>query len=345
MPLLELKIESDPERRREVYEEVLRLSSPTRSYYFMIGLSGIIATYGLLANSVAAVIGAMLVAPMLWPIFGMAMSLTTGDRKLLRTSLTSLLMGVAVVVGLSFLVGLLPWRPAFGSEVWLRTQPTLYELVIALASGLAGAYALVNPRMSPALPGVAVATALVPPLATMGLGLATARWEVAGGAALLFVANLLAIELATALIFVLFGMIGEVTAEIESMLGLLKRFAISLVILAVVATYMTYTLVRVVGDSRIQQQSEEVIAQELSLVWGAELGSVQQVREPDALKLTATVYAPRKLTSEQIAATERKLESALGRQVHLYVRSIISEYADANGPVTGEPGDGVSPGD
>jgi uncharacterized hydrophobic protein (TIGR00271 family) len=141
------------ERREEIHHDVAKMSEPHRSFYFMVGLSAVIAGYGLLDNSSAVVIGAMLVAPLMGPIFGIALGLTNGDRRLLRTATVAQVVGVALTVALGALIGLMPLRATFGSEILIRTQPTLYDVAIAFASGLAGAYAIASKRFSAALPG------------------------------------------------------------------------------------------------------------------------------------------------------------------------------------------------
>ncbi|MEA3403286.1 MAG: TIGR00341 family protein [Armatimonadota bacterium] len=194
-----------PKRRREIYEDVADLSQPGGAFYIMVALSTIIAAYGLIINSAAVVIGAMLVAPLMGPIFGIALALTSGNRRLLWTAIQSELFGILLALAVAAVIGLVPLRLPPGTEWLMRTHPTLFDLAIALASGLAGAYALVDERVSPALPGVAVAVALLPPLAACGLSMATMRWQMAAGAMMLFAANFFAIQLASAAVFSLFG--------------------------------------------------------------------------------------------------------------------------------------------
>jgi len=134
------------EARDRARQRIIEPSQPTGAYYLLVCLSAIIATFGLLANSTAVVIGAMLVAPLMGPIFGIALSLATGNRKLLKIALLAEIVGIILAVGLPTLIGLIPLRPDFGTEILARTQPTIYDVLIALASGLAGAYALMDER-------------------------------------------------------------------------------------------------------------------------------------------------------------------------------------------------------
>lgn len=326
------QIRVTPERLREVYDNVVDMSTPRRSFYLMVALSAIIASYGLLANSTAVVIGAMLVAPLMGPIFGVALGLTAGDRGLLRQALFSEILGVALTVGLAALIGLMPLRAGFGSEILARTAPTLYDIVIALASGLAGAYAVVSKRVSPALPGVAVAVALVPPLATCGLCLATARWTWAFGAFLLFVANFLAIEIATAVVFGLAGLTDR-APHVRTMAHFLRRFGLSLAALVIIAGYMTHTLATLISQRALSREAEQVLTQQVSARAGARLSELRLQRVKGQVEVVATVLTPRAFQPDQVAAMQAALQQRVPGPVHLVVRSLLSQDMDSQGPV------------
>lgn len=170
----------------------------------LISLSTIIAALGLLDNSAAVVIGAMLVAPLMTPLVGMGFALIQANEKLMKTSIQSVLRGFAV----AFLIG-----ATLGSLVTMlttlevsdqmasRDAPSLVDLFVALFSGVAGAYAMSRPNLISALPGVAIAAALVPPIATSGMALTMGDFELGGGALLLFFTNIVAIVLGTTMTF------------------------------------------------------------------------------------------------------------------------------------------------
>jgi uncharacterized hydrophobic protein (TIGR00271 family) len=170
-----------------------------RKYLLLITLSAGIATLGLLQNSPAVVIGAMLVSPLLGPIMGIGFGLVTLESALVRRSVLTLAagMGVAVMVAMA-IVWLSPVQDVT-SELRARTRPTLLDLGVAVVGGVAGVYAIIR-QLSGVMVGVAIATALVPPLSTIGFGLATWRTDFALGAALLFLTNTLAIAFAATLV-------------------------------------------------------------------------------------------------------------------------------------------------
>lgn len=321
------------ERRREVYEQVGDMSMPTRSFYVMAALSAVIAAYGLLANSAAVVIGAMVVAPLMGPIFGIALGLVIGDRRLTVRAIISETLGVLLSLSLAALIGLVPLRIGLGSEILARTEPTLYDIVVALASGLAGAYALVNERLSPALPGVAIAVALVPPLASCGICIASARWASAGGAFLLFLANLLAIEIAAALVFAVFGIARTGAHDSLTVGRFFRRFGLSLAALVVVGTFMTQTLLGLIAERRFSRALQERLSQEIRTTTGAQLSDVRHSRHGKETDVIATVLTPQDFEPTQVGGIEAALRQRVDPTIHLVIRSLQSKDADRNGPV------------
>lgn len=170
-----------------------------RKYLLLITLSSAIATLGLLQNSPAVVIGAMLVSPLLGPIMGMGFGLVTLDSRLIRRSLTTLAAGMGVAILVAILIIWLSPVQDVTNEIRARTRPTLLDLGVAVVGGIAGVYAIMR-KLSGVMVGVAIATALVPPLSTIGFGVATWRADFAMGGALLFLTNTLAIAFAATLI-------------------------------------------------------------------------------------------------------------------------------------------------
>jgi len=148
-------------------------------------LATVIACYGLFENSPAVVIGAMIIAMLLGPISGVALGLVERNNPLLRRALSTLAGGVSVVYGTAFLVGLVHSEFPLTGEIYTRTAPNLMDLLIALGGGAAGAYAMVSPRLSVAAVGVAISTALVPPLSSSAICVARGEYRLGLGALLL----------------------------------------------------------------------------------------------------------------------------------------------------------------
>ncbi len=198
---------------RRTITETLFFEPPNRSqklgsFWVMMILASTIASFAVVQDSTAVVIGAMLVAPLMTPIMGISAAAVNGWAARLIRSLLLVLFAVAAAIAVAWLIS--AWLPSVGqlstnSAVSSRVEPTLVDLGIAIAAGAAGAYATVDPRVSSSLSGVAVAVALVPPLSVVGITLESGEFELARGALLLFLTNFVSIVLTATVVFVLMG--------------------------------------------------------------------------------------------------------------------------------------------
>ncbi|MBU1288526.1 MAG: DUF389 domain-containing protein [Alphaproteobacteria bacterium] len=173
-------------------------------YVFMAVMSCAIATLGLLLSSPAVIIGAMLISPLMGPIMLMGFSLSILDLAALRRAILTMALGVLAAVTISFLIVRLSPLTEITPEIIARTRPNFFDLLVAIFSGLAGGYAVIQ-RKGETIVGVAIATALMPPLAVTGYGLAVGSMAVAGGSFFLFMTNLLAIALSVTVLSRLYG--------------------------------------------------------------------------------------------------------------------------------------------
>lgn len=171
----------------------------------MLGCSVLIAGLGLLQNSVAVIIGAMLVAPMMTPLIGIGLALIQGNFRLLQTAIRAMIFGVGMSLILGVLLQFLTPGQELTMEISMRGAPNILDLLIAFLAGVAAGYAMARPKLSGALPGVAISVALVPPLAAAGIALGSGDWAVAFGALLLFATNMVAIVLGCGLVFRVHG--------------------------------------------------------------------------------------------------------------------------------------------
>jgi uncharacterized hydrophobic protein (TIGR00271 family) len=170
----------------------------------MTFMSAGIAILGLLLSSPAVVIGAMLISPLMGPIIGLGFGIATFDGREIRRSGVALAAGVVLAVAFCALIVLFSPLQSVTSEITSRTRPNLFDLLVALFSGIAGSYAVIRGRHG-AIVGVAIATALMPPLAVVGFGLATMDWQVLAGSTVLFFTNLMTIAASAAVIARLYG--------------------------------------------------------------------------------------------------------------------------------------------
>jgi uncharacterized hydrophobic protein (TIGR00271 family) len=208
----------------DVYNQIFGMAEiDNPKYWLEIFFAAGIATFGLVQSSPAVIIGAMLISPLMGPIMATGLALAIGDLYLGIKAVLNLLASVTVSIGFSaFLVWLLPFHSAT-AEIVARTNPNLLDLGIALLSGLAGSVVVCRGSGdgATALPGVAIAVALMPPLCTMGFGLGSGmNLDIMGGAGLLFVTNLVAIVAAAFLVFFLVGMS---TSEVQRVMMASRR--------------------------------------------------------------------------------------------------------------------------
>ena len=256
-----------PDRRVEVREQLSEAASPGFDFFVLVVLSCAIATFGLITDSAAVIIGAMLVAPLMSPILGLALASVSGQQRMFNRSTLALLEGAAMAVVLSAVIGWASRALPFDilmelpHELLARTRPNPFDLGVALAGGAAATYCLVQPKLSAALPGVAIATALMPPLCVVGLGVSLGQSEVWLGALLLFVTNAAAISFAGIAVFLMLGFrpwhVGSRS------LGLPRDVFISAGLVLLVTIPVVYSTLQFVNQARSQRAIQAVVAEEV----------------------------------------------------------------------------------
>ena len=199
-----------PKQVQEAYVKQLHrelwIDANWNQNYIVFTISAcLIASFGLISNSTAVIIGAMLVAPLMLPLRALAFGALEGDFWLFRKAFLSILGATIVAIFLSSLVGHIIDIPDFGSEVLSRTQPNLVDLGIAVVAGGISSFAKVRQGVSDAIAGTAIAVALMPPLCVVGLALSQEQFYFAKGAFLLYLTNLLGITLSCMVIFIIAG--------------------------------------------------------------------------------------------------------------------------------------------
>jgi uncharacterized hydrophobic protein (TIGR00271 family) len=344
-------------RRGEVQVQLRDSSHPDFDFFLLVLLSSVIATLGLLIDSPATIIGAMLVAPLMSPIIGLGLASIRGDDRFLRDAASALLRGALLSIFIAFL---LTWGNRFmpfidlrvdnlPGEVLARTRPSPIDLSIALAGGLAAAFALAMPNISAALPGVAIATALMPPLCTIGIGLAFSRWDVAGGAFLLFITNSVTIAFAAMLVFVALGFTLRSGDKVGFLFGLPRSLVVSAIVTVVLLgplTYMSVQFVRTATEARNQaawnDQIKTFLVEEVNNLREAELVEWSRAEEDNTLRLDITIRTAAPLSYRDSldlrdAIAVRMNNEGLvgeGQEVQLIVNQILAARLDPLKPPT-----------
>jgi uncharacterized hydrophobic protein (TIGR00271 family) len=325
------------EKIRRSIEENAVFDTP---YIVMNVLATIVACYGLLANSPAVVIGAMIIAMLLGPITGVALGLVEGDNSLLKKAAVALGGGVLLVLVTAFIIGRIHIEMPITNEIMARTAPNLLDLMIALGGGAAGAYAVTSPRLSVAFVGVAIATALVPPLSSCSILLARGEYQLAGGAFLLAFTNIVAIQLASSIVMWLNGF-NQITKNLVRKHVLLRN-SVSIVIVLGLSVILVANLRNTVSKLIFESSTRQIIAKDIQNFPGAGLADVQFTHDSTNTIVRAIVRGPKEMTPAEVKKMEGDLpappfNNTLELRVRFVPTTVITKdgilYTD-NDPMT-----------
>jgi uncharacterized hydrophobic protein (TIGR00271 family) len=306
--------------QEEIVHTAEESATPSLDYIVLIIVSSILATFGLLLNSNAVIIGAMLVAPLMLPLIAFATGMTIGKLRLVSRSTSVLLQGILAAFLIAIFIGVVSPTQIITPEMAARGNPTFMDMAVALASGFLGAYATARKHIPSALAGVAIAAALMPPLSTIGLGLAFGDIPLAKGATLLFVANIVSIILAAWGTFFWLGM--RPLAGTEDTRARRWTSGVLVFLFVVVLIGLTYQ-----NFNRVFQVEIERVLRESFVK--AELVSYE-VRQTVPLEIFATIRQPASNINDtsEIITAKNALEETLEEEVVLGV--IIQPIVDGD---------------
>ena len=292
------------------------------SYLLMIVFSCLVALLGLLVNSVAVVIGAMLISPLMGPIFTAALSFSMGDLRLARKALKIIVVSILLSVLVAAFFTLISPLKTPTQEILSRTRPNIYDLLIAAFAGAAGAYALCT-RVSYLFvtTGVAVATAVIPPLSVVGYGIGTGQAAIALGGFLLFFTNLVAIVISSDIVFHIFrfraSMVEEATYPVR------RRVQILGVVLALISVPLVYTLVVDIKKVKLTSLIERVLKSNLNSKDHSRMTDFSLQEGSDGLTVAASVNTVRFYNLSTERRIENVLKTALKSPVRLDLEQVI----------------------
>ena len=300
-----------------------KASVPSFTFYFLLALSSAISTLGLLADSAATIIGAMIIAPMMGPIIGVAYAMVINNRRLLRRSSLTLLTGIIMVIVTSMAITSLIGFKTVKPEVFARAYPTLIDLGVALAAGAAGAYAKCRRKVADALPGVAIAVALVPPLSVVGIGLAIPNSQVSRGAFLLFTTNLAGIIFSGGLVllFLRYGSLQR--AKNGLLIGVLTLFILGLP--------LGYQLENLLVKENSRREVESLIRNQIVPFKGKDIRSIQVKAQADKLFVELEIEVSNNLdeiSEQQVSSARDFLENKMGKPINLRVKLIPTKILE-----------------
>jgi uncharacterized hydrophobic protein (TIGR00271 family) len=320
-------------RKAIVRNDLLESSSPSEEFYALILFACAIATFGLIANSEVVAIGSQLVDPLMSPILGLAIAADSGLQRMFKRAMQSILWGMVISIILSVVISFFFYRLPYGSNAIIpdtvisRTSATLLDLGIALVGGSAAAYAMAHPRLENAIPGVAIATALMPPVCTIGFGIAFLDTGIILGAVLQFLTNLTAILFAGIMTFKLLGFNPLRRQEQEDVS---RRTAASLIVVLFISLLLALFTWNTVQDARIFDRVRNVIISETGQFADIELIDLTIIKEGRARKISTTLRTNKELSEVEAGVVQDRLSELLNREVFFELIAVPMQVINPN---------------
>lgn len=304
-----------PWLRRATFEEFKELFSVlkenaelTNAYVVMMILSTLITAFGLYANSTPVIIGAMILAPLISPIVSFSMGLIRYDTVLLKTSFKTILIGTLVSLFFAAFVSVIIPLKVVTSEISARLTPTLLDLGIAVASGIAAAFANAKEGIAKSLAGVAIAVALVPPLVVAGVGIGWMDWDVFSGAFLLYLTNLAGIIMFGGLTFLLLGFAPFKRAK--------KGLIYSLLIILLVCVPLTFSFYRIKQEAEITRVLEGLQIEDFQL-------RDVRVRSGDVPIISLKIVSSKSIPDEKLQEIKAQIEEKINRKILIEIITAV----------------------
>jgi len=298
-----------PQDLHEIQAGLLEESTLDINYIVLILGSCMIATLGLLSNSAAVIIGAMIIAPLVLPIRGLAFGALEGNVVLFRKGLIAIVVGTLLAIFLAWLLGSMVRLPEFGSEVVVRSQPTLLDLGIAVTAGGISGFAKVQPKVSATLAGTAIAVALMPSICVIGLGLSQADWSLSWGATLLYLTNLLGITLSCMLTFLIAGYTPLNRAR--------KALGWTLIFTGILLMPLSASFVGLMNHARLEASLKQTLLNRITTFQQMELVKSKANWLSDPPQVRLTVRSNKVLTPKQVQLLEEFVEKEMDQRFTL----------------------------
>jgi uncharacterized hydrophobic protein (TIGR00271 family) len=309
------------ERPEELEHAQVMNSIVPFQYVTILGLSAIIGTIGLAADSAVVIIGAMLIAPLMKPIISLSYGVVIGDWPLKARAIITLCLGALATIAVSYLVEQILGLYEPTNEILSRIRPSLLDLGIAISAGVAATLAATRKNVMDAIPGVAIAVSLVPPLSVVGIGLSIGEPVITFGALLLFLVNLTAIVLTSVLVFLMEGF------------GTLRRSFRGLVIILIAGAFQFSPLDDALKTLKADDQAQTIIENYLhrqypidGLVHPNDLERLITYVYPDHLFVFLEIKSDeQRFTNEHSNEMHKELEKAFKQKVNLKVQVLDSK--------------------
>ncbi|QOX78859.1 TIGR00341 family protein [Trichlorobacter lovleyi] len=307
---------------QEIIKEMASGGDHSWIYYLMLLMAGLIALLGLLTNSVAVVIGAMLISPLMGPIISSGLAVTIGDLMLARRAFRTIAISVFLTILLTAIITLLSPLKEPTAEILSRVRPNIYDLFVAMFSGIVGAVALCTKRnYLITATGVAVATAVIPPLSVTGYGLGTGQMLLGMGGFLLFFTNFVAIVLTSNLVFFIMGFrSSQVDTHQHSRR---TRLMIITGLLSLISIPLIYTLVVDIKKVNTRKRIERVLKNQLNIEKRSRMTSYSYVIQQGKLVVRASVNTTTLIARQAVDKLETELKQDFQSPVDLQLEQVL----------------------
>jgi uncharacterized hydrophobic protein (TIGR00271 family) len=292
------------------------------TYVFDLILANLIALAGLITNSAPVIIGAMLISPFMGPILSFGFAFVTGEKTIWQKSVVKIAGSVVITIAVAMFASAVSPLKEVTTEIISRTRPNLYDLVIAFLAGLAGSAALCTKRnYLTIVPGVAIATAVIPPLSVSGFGAGIGNIAIFAGGFFLFFTNFVAIVLASCIVFFVYGFHPRMVTEMD-VSQLRKRFAFLAFVLAVISIPLVYTLHASLTEVKLRNAISFQLQREFNREKQSHLTSFDYRKKSGEVEVNAVVNAVEYLREADIATAEKELSDSIGKRVRLNLEQV-----------------------
>ncbi|HJX14857.1 MAG TPA: TIGR00341 family protein [Candidatus Deferrimicrobiaceae bacterium] len=309
---------------KSVVKDVQPETEASAGYFLALSVANLIALCGLHTNSLAVIIGAMLISPLMGPILSAGFACVTGNKPIGRQALKKIAFSIFLTLIVAAFATLLSPLKNPTAEILARTRPNFYDLVIAFLAGAVGATAICTKKnYLTVVPGVAIATAVIPPLSVAGYGLGVGSLRIFGGGFLLFFSNFVSIIISTEVVFFIYGFSpGSETKEDVQQLK--KRMVVLLAILFVITIPLVYTVHKTISEVALRTSVKGALRDNFDKTDVSHLAGFDYSKPGDKVfEIRATINTVRFLSEERISEISNNVWRALSKEVKLSVEQIL----------------------
>jgi uncharacterized hydrophobic protein (TIGR00271 family) len=306
-----------------VIKDIAQETDISVGYFLTLSAANLIALSGLITNSSPVIIGAMLISPLMGPILSFGFAFITGSRNIWRLSLKKIAVSVAVTLLVASIATVFSPLKEITSEILTRTRPNLYDLIVAFLAGSAGAAALCTKKSYLTIvPGVAIATAVIPPLSVAGFGIGTWNYSLFIGGFFLFFTNFVAITISTSVIFFIYGFRPKMLTELD-VTQLKKRMAYLGTVLFIISIPLIYTLHASITEFKQRSDVSRILKKEFNLEKKSHLTTFDFLKNKDGtIEISAVINTVDYLSEKEMLKAEKEMSDSLGRRIVLSVEQV-----------------------